>query len=241
MSLALVHLVRAANPTYHLEQFVAAYRAAPPGVQHLFVFACKGFTDHGIVALGPVWRDLPNVILRLPDTGFDLGSYRQACLQIPNEYVCFVNSYARPRVPNWLANLYAVARRPEVGISGATGSFQIDPHVRTNAFCMRRQQYLALVTHDPPNKQAACDLEAGSESLTRRILARGFQARIVGRGNIDVDLRQAQGTRTFRWGRQENLLVADNRTDEYDHGNADWRAFLQRVAWGCTDPASLNR
>lgn len=240
MSVTVVHLIRAANSVAHLRRFLVAYRKMRSGMAHELVLACKGFTPDSIHAIGPFCRGLTARILILPDTGFDLGTYRRVCFEISTPYICFVNSFSRPLTPHWLPLLYGVARRPEVGLSGATGSLQVDPHVRTNSFCIQRELYLDIVTSDPHTKEAACAIEAGPASLTRQVMRRGLSPRIVCRNGTDAALLDARDTRTFWWGQQENLLVSDNRTDDYDLADPARRAFLQRAAWHTTDPSSFR-
>ena len=236
MSVAVVHIVRA-GPAAHalLKAFVSAYRAMAPGIAPTpLVLACKGFDPAGICSLAALYRPISPSVLAFPDTGFDHGSYRRACLALTTDYVCFLNSYSRPLVSGWLDRLYRVASRPEVGIAGATGSHEIEPHVRTNAFCLRRQQYLSIVTQEPSSKMQAYAFETGARSLTREVRGAGLAARIVGRDG-DCDLADARELRTFRWGGQSNLLVADNRTDDFAHGDRGRRQYLQQLAWGRTE------
>lgn len=231
-TLALIHLVRAENDLKHLCAFMTTYRALQAGVNHELVLACKGFKDYPPAALAQAYAGLPVTVISLPDSGFDLGSYRRACFQLRADFICVVNSFSRPMAAGWLGRIYEVATRPGVGIAGATGSLEIDPHIRTNGFCIRRDLYLDLVTGDPVTKAAACAVEASTNSLTARIRARGLAARVVPREGPDLEVTDARDTATFRWGLQRNLLIADNRTDEYLAADASYRAFLEERAWG---------
>ena len=234
MSLSLVYLVRA-DATAHalLAQFVAAYAAAPPGiVPNELILACKGFNTAGLAGLAAIYqRVFTPRVLSLPDVGFDQGSYRRACLVSKSRFVCVLNSYSRPLAAGWLAKLYDVARRPGVGIAGATGSHEITPHIRTTSFCLERDRFLRIVTVEPKNKTDCYALETGPKSFTREVRAAGLTARVVGR-NGDADLDNAKELGTYRWRNQENLLVADNRTDDFAAGAPAHRRYLQNLAWG---------
>ena len=233
MSLALVHLVRAgATAQGLLRQFVSAYAKFPPGVvPNEWVLACKGFNTAGLTALAPIYRGVftPRIIA-LPDVGFDQGSYRRVCLVTKSQYVCLLNSYSRSLAAGWLAKLYAVARRPGVGIAGATGSHEITPHIRTTSFCLERERFLKIVSVEPVDKAACYALETGPRSFTRSVRAAGLAARVVGR-NGDADLGQVKDLGVYRWRNQENLLVADNRTDDFATGDPARRRYLQNLAW----------
>lgn len=236
VTLALVHLVRAANDLCHLRAFLSAYRAQPAGIDHTLVLACKGFSSHQIVAISSTWSGIESRVLELPDTGLDFGTYRRACLAIDHQYVCFLNSYSRPLAPRWLSLLHRVAVRPGVGLAGSTGSLENIPHVRTNAFCMLRTRYLEYVQADPSTKQEAYALEHGPSSLTQQARKRGLSARIVNRAGREFDLVNACTSRTFRWGNQDQLLVADNQTDQFAQGAPAFRKYLQQLAWRRVEP-----
>jgi hypothetical protein len=55
---------------------------------------------------------------------------------------------------------------------------------------------------------------------------------VVGRDGAAYEPAEWPNSRTFRVDEQENLLVADNRTDEYASADAATRAALRRMAWG---------
>jgi hypothetical protein len=223
---SLVHLVRRQNGPEALAAFLHAYRAHEAGAGHEIMLACKGYEGPGEAR-----EMLPSIpwarVESYPDTGFDIGTYRRAALDVGAEFVCFLNSWSRPLVDGWLASLVAVAKRGGVGLVGATGSLEGIPgapfpnyHVRTNAFVIRRELFIELAPVDPTREQCL-DFEAGPNSLTRQVQARGLKALTVPR-------------REFRRGEQRRLLVADNRTDDYQRADAERREFLRQLAWGAT-------
>lgn len=186
---------------------------------------------HSIIVLSPG-----------PHPGFDFGAYRRAALASSAEFMIFMNHHSRPLVENWDRHLLYAAKLSNVGIAGCTGSYEgiegspfPNPHIRTNAFCMRRELFLALDMPEPRTKRDASLLEAGPNSITKQVLARGLRAVVSGFGEhraIDIGDGLAKETDTFRWGDQFYLLVADNRTDHYANGSPEERRYLQRLAWG---------
>jgi hypothetical protein len=120
---AVVHLVRAANGPKPLRRFLESYVAHAAGCPHDLVLLCKGFErgalpDEIIDAIGSV----AHTTVHVPDTGVDIDAYRAGIDRIPHAYLCFLNSYSRVLADHWLGKLMAVARRPGVGLVGATGS-----------------------------------------------------------------------------------------------------------------------
>ena len=232
-ALSLVYIVRASTITEVAHRFFSAYRAIRTDAAHDLVVAAVGFESEAamLVAKRSLWADLrpePRVVL-VSDPGFRLGVFREACRHLSTEYVCLLGEESRPLVDGWLSKLYSCATRPGVGISGATGAHQIDPHIRDNAFCMKRALYLEIT-----NGATAADARAleahKTRSLTRAVRGRGLQARVVGRAG-ERDLSLAREGRTFWWGGQEELLVADDQTDDYKNGNEERRAYLRSAGW----------
>ena len=245
MSLAVVHLARAKNGGDPFEAFADTYAANPAWVPHLRVLLLKGYVPGSLEArlLEARWRALGDPgsarVLVVPDAGYDLGSYALACGLLREEHVLLTNSFSRPLRPGWARAIHAAAAEPGVGLAGATGSLEVDPHVRTNAFCAPRRLLLdALGGRDPLllDRWGACALEAGPGSLTRIVRRAGLRAVVVSAEGAVRDVEDARDLRVFRWGRQENLLVADNRTDGYERADAAERASLQRLAWGAVEP-----
>lgn len=105
-------------------------------------------------------------------------------------------------------------------------------HVRTNAF-MGSRETLARVRIGPVFlKLSAYLFESGRESLTNQIMRFGLRPVMVGRDGTGYEKEQWHLGNTFRQGRQENLLVADNQSDLYAEAGAEGRAELSRLAWG---------
>ena len=53
----------------------------------------------------------------------------------------------------------------------------------------------------------------------------------MGRDGIGYPREEWALSRTFRSGEQENLLIADNRTDQYANGDEAFRTLLAGLAW----------
>jgi hypothetical protein len=105
------------------------------------------------------------------------------------------------------------------------------PHVRTNAFVISRDLLLEVWPSRVPNKLAAYRLENGRHSLTARVAEKGRRAVLVGRDGLVYPVEDWPYSLTFWQGTQENLLVADNRTEDYRLGDAARRLLLSRYAW----------
>jgi hypothetical protein len=105
-------------------------------------------------------------------------------------------------------------------------------HIRTNGFMIEAQVLLGLATPTFARKMDVARLESGRESLTAQIRGMGLSALVVGRDGCAYAPDQWPASRTLWQGAQENLLIADNRTEDYELGNTEARVALSRYAWG---------
>jgi hypothetical protein len=107
-----------------------------------------------------------------------------------------------------------------------------NPHIRTNGFMIDRATMLALRFDGERKKMDSLRFESGKCGMTRQLLGGGMNVLVVGRDGVGYEIEQWDESRTFRNGEQENLLIADNRTDQYARADETFRAFLRDLAWG---------
>ena len=105
-------------------------------------------------------------------------------------------------------------------------------HLRTNAMAIERRTLDSIRWERPRNKAGALRLESGRSGLTAQVDALGLRTLVVGRDGTAFDRSDWPLSRTFRSGDQENLLVADNRTRQYEAATEPERQRLARMAWG---------
>lgn len=107
-----------------------------------------------------------------------------------------------------------------------------NPHVRTNAFAIRREHFLATQKFPVGNKLMAWFYESGWLSLTRQIKARGLRAVIVDRDGAVLGPEEWPNASVFRSGAQDKVLVDDNRLREYANATPERKAMLRWLAFG---------
>jgi hypothetical protein len=251
---ALVHLVWAPLGLAPLERFLAAYALHRPGAEHRLLVVLNGFRDESALATPrTALSDVEHDELVLERAEHDLGAYRAATERSSEPRLAFLNSYAEPLVDGWLAALTEPLSAADVGLVGATGSFESalsaaprplkllralahppfpNPHVRTNGFAIDRELAERLRWPRPRTKGAALRIESGRRGLSRQVRALGYRTLVVGRDGRGYDVADWPSSRTFRSGVQENLLVADNRTVQYAQAGEAERRRLAAMAWG---------
>ena len=188
----------------------------------------------------------------------DLDAYRDALRLTDAGRFVFLNSYARVLDDGWLGKLAAAHDSGSVGLAGASGTWESqlspapwplkplrvsrfprfpNPHVRSSTFMLERELGLALDWPRIASKMDAYVLENGRRSITKQVERHGLEAVVVGRDGKAYLPWEYRAARTYRSGGQENLLVADNRTDAYLAARSSERRRLETLAWG--EPETL--
>jgi hypothetical protein len=129
-----------------------------------------------------------------------------------------------------------LARRWETGLGFARQALYFDPfpspHLRTNAFMAARETLAQVRVRPIVTKLDAYRLESGKLSITKQIESMGLKALVVGRDGTAYGKRAWSSSNTFWQSAQQNLIVADNQTREYEQGDLSLRLLLARFAWG---------
>jgi hypothetical protein len=106
-----------------------------------------------------------------------------------------------------------------------------NPHIRTNAFMIERDRFLALKVPSFRTKSNVYRFECGRKSLTQQIREQELRAVVVDRGGRIYDAADWKSSSTYWIDQQANLIAADNRTRDYAEGDQHVRAQLQACAW----------
>jgi len=252
------------------DRFIRSYRRFASGIDHELVIALKGFANlddaKPFLDLAEGIRFVPVFV---PDQGFDLGTYFHVYPQRPSERFCFLNSNAEPLAPDWLRKLSNALDTQNMGLVGATGSFESlasdclrelkggrslnrrnplrgwlaflrlvrnyprfpNPHIRTNAFLIRRETLDRLAPLVVRDKTDAWRFESGRRSLTAQVIDQGLKIALVDSLGKICFPDDWPSSRTFRSGDQSHLLVADNQTRAFAEASAETRASLSSMSW----------
>lgn len=231
------------------ERFLASYRDHPASTAHRLVLALAG-PDGDRAPWRRAFSDLRHEEVELGE-GMDLDHYRTVVDRVLAERYCFLNTVSAVLADGWLEQMERILLRPEVGMVGATGSYESpnsvrpgplrrlrpghdsfpNPHLRTNGFALERQLLLALDWPTGLTKLEAVALEGGRGSLTCQVRERGLETMVVGRDGVGYPPKQWRQSETFRSGEQANLLIADNRTRHYQEAGPLTRRGLAWLAW----------
>jgi hypothetical protein len=254
VEICLVHLAWAGADPSTLPRFLDSYHEHPAGTSHRLVIAWNGYRHRDqLRAAQRIAEGTEHDDFVVEGPKLDLAVYAEVAQWASEPAICFVNSYSRVIADAWLASMARHLVEDDVGLAGATGSWESplstanlprrllragrypafpNPHIRTNAFMLERRRLLDLRWPETTRKSEAYELESGNEGITRQIEALGLRAVVVGRDGRAYDRDGWRDSRTFRAGEQDNLLVEDNQTRQYDEAQGRSRRKLARMAWG---------
>lgn len=246
--LALAYLARGAVADWQAccERFIASYRNHAAGCEHDLCILFKGFPDGASLAQAQrLFAPLPHRAYFLDDDSFDIGAYLEWSRRVDADTLCALNSASEILGDRWLAKLAANLALPNVGLVGASASYESlkdwnasfpgfpNVHLRSNAFMIDRRLFCqvteGLLIRE---KTDAFNFESGADSLTRKVLALGQEVLLVGRNGRGYSPAFWPVSDTFRLGFQGNLLVGDNQTRNFSA--LTWnekREFVLRT-WG---------
>lgn len=156
-------------------------------------------------------------------------SHRDVLDGTPAEGRCIPFFGARIPLPGAAGD---ILRRFVVGRHARRYAAFPNPHLRTNAFLAGREVLIRIRTGLLIRKSDAHYLESGRTGLTAQVDAMGLPVLVVGRDGKAYPRETWPESRTYFSGEQENLLVGDNRTEEYRRARPEEKRRLARQAWG---------
>ena len=122
---AVIYLFRFAEGESPVSRFLESYSKYPAGIDHDFYVVFKGFPDQAALAAGrALFANVPFTPIELDDSGYDLGSYLNAAKIVSNSHLIFLNTFSQICGENWLGYFDGALRIPDIGLVGATGSWQ---------------------------------------------------------------------------------------------------------------------
>lgn len=105
-------------------------------------------------------------------------------------------------------------------------------HIRTNAFMVRRKEFLAIRANNIRSKFQAYQFESGRSGMTAHYKAKGLKTLVMDRFGKTFADSEWKASGTFWIQNQENLLIADNQTVLYKDATKQEKEEMTRLAWG---------
>lgn len=244
---AVIYLERWSNKPYFSKTFLSSLSQFDAGAGYDYVHVLKGFQD-GTTSqpLEAYRREVrPDTqVVRVSDEKLPLGTLVPILKELPHEKILIFLSWSRILAPQWLrAYRNAFDTVEGCGIVGATGSYErtnykdmTEPFpntgIRTTGFMIDRKMFLDMAGTHMATRPDEINFESGANSLTKQVIKRGLQPVVVDKAGKAWRAAEWPRSKTFRAGFQEGLLVADNRTYDYDVSKHKRRKWLAKLAWG---------
>jgi hypothetical protein len=105
-------------------------------------------------------------------------------------------------------------------------------HIRTNAFMISGELMKSLKCPPLKTKIDAYRFESGKRGFTMQIHKKGKRVFVVGKDGAGYEKEEWHKSITFWSLKQENLLVSDNQTRDYQDGTPERCRYLSSIAWG---------
>jgi len=229
--IAVAYLARGAdrNCLLSFERFMNSYIRNYAGVKHSLYVIFKGFANNtDLKNARALFNCIPHEAVFLDDGSLDIGAYIEWANMIEEDWICVFNTGSEILAPDWLRKLAVNLLIPNVGLVGATASYESlnelnrsfsffpNIHIRTSAFMINRMLFLSITEGlEISHKIDAYHFESGPKSLTRQVLANKKKILLVGRNGRGYSPKFWATSDTFRQGAQKNLLVADSQTRNF--------------------------
>lgn len=136
MEIGLIFLARAAEPEEKIATFVSSYKKYDPGINHRLIVLYKGGPKHS-----QLFANVPHQAVNLPDDGLDITAYLAIAKVCGHRLLCFLNSNTEIRAGGWLKMLIDALSMRNVGMVGATGSYE---SLATSLELMHKVGWLAV-------------------------------------------------------------------------------------------------
>jgi hypothetical protein len=214
------------------EHFARSYAFHSPGLEHKLLIVLK--SDNQVVP-SDVYRIFEGLSCEFqvhPNEGYDIASYITVARQAArHDLVCCIGAYTSFRADNWLAKLCRpMAQDVTVGLVGAFGSYELNPHIRTSLFVLRASIFQEMHWPQIATKVDGFMFECGPDSLTQRMLRRGAKCLVVDCEGNSFGLNEWGSMGGFRQGDQSKLLAWDNHCEEFARGDEEHKKYLRALA-----------
>lgn len=255
-SIALTYLARGADVDClkHFKCFADSYKLYDAGTPHQLYIIFKGFKNKSyLLEAFDLFKNLNYIPIHLNDKNLDIGAYIEWAKIVDKKRICVLNTASEILSPFWLYKLSVNLSIHNVGLVGATGSFESlheynnifspfpNVHVRTTGFMIDRDLFLCIAAdYNITSKDEAFMFESGPKSLTKQVLMKGKDILLVGRNGRGYSPEFWPHSDTFRQGTQSNLLIADNQTRNFskmpwickqDYVVRTWGQYIQYGNW----------
>ncbi len=148
--IATFYLARACEGLAPVRAFVSSYRRYQAGVTHQLIVLFKGFRSaRTLQQTQALFAGLSFRALEVAEGGFDIGSYVYAATKVHTDLLFFLNTFSVLLADNWLEKIYRQGQKSEIGLVGATASYQSLYSTLRKKWHSRQKNALAHLIKNP--------------------------------------------------------------------------------------------
>lgn len=123
--IGVVYLNRKAEGDLPIQRFINSYKEFRPGAHHEFLTIYKGFSENETAFAKQAFSGIEHRYITVDDGMTDIDSYLVAAESFADiDIFCFLNTFSELVCDNWLLFFSRAISNDDVGIVGATGSFE---------------------------------------------------------------------------------------------------------------------
>jgi hypothetical protein len=123
--IAVIYLNRHAEGERPVRRFIESYKANAGGIDHEFITIYKGFPERRLAHARRAFTEIETRHIAVDDDMTDIDAYLLAAQAFPDvDIFSFVNTFSEIACKDWLLHLHTALSRSDVGIAGASGSFE---------------------------------------------------------------------------------------------------------------------
>jgi len=135
-NIGVIYLIWAPLGIHTFKNFLQSYINNLPSIEHDLVIIFNGFSsDEQTKEYKLLLKNLKYRSYFIKDKCLDIAAYLIAADHFNYEYLCFLNSYCVILDKDWLTKMYRIASQNNVGMIGATGSY--DSHYTSSKNAQR--------------------------------------------------------------------------------------------------------
>lgn len=223
-----------------VRRFAHTWREFPPMVDCKLMLVANNSDPKGVER--DIFKDLDVEWVRYDGAGCDAGSWQLAASLIHGFQVNFTSRCYFHRA-GWLKRLVDARNLGGPGLYGTSASHEGGRwHVCLRAFGIDCEDFKAYpLTYDTRDKGVGFEVGNGSEpgSLTEWMIRRKKPPTIVYWDSIHGQLTWDSPDNIFRRGNQEQMLIFDKHTDEYQNASDAEKLRLEGMCFG-VDPSPVK-
>lgn len=230
MKIVIVYILLTYPPFIdYARRFIATYLQYPPGFPHTLIVVRNDYPVDDFVKT--LFKNISCVFVSGDNEGQDIGAHQAVSHVVECDLMVCLGSSVHFRKSGWLNRIVQAFNRHGPGMYGASGSYQINPHIQTTAFWCSPELIRAYPVQVKTREQRY-EFEHGHNSICALAASNGYPCKVVTwDGEYDYPEWRKSNNCSYK-GDQSNMLMFWNITDRYESESAYGKRDMEIKANG---------